>query len=418
MGHRTERRYEAGIAGAFVTDNIRRIEQAASRNWPRLDYILVVTVGALILIGLMMVYSATFDMAFQSNQSPTTYLARQLIGVALGLVALLVLAWLDYSHLHSISIPLMGVVLAALILVLIVGQGRFGATRTFLNGSIQPSELAKLAVVIYIADWLASKGDKIRDVSYGLIPFGVLIGVIAGLIVLEPNFSTAMLIVATAGIMFFLAGAELKQIVAGTAIAALSFGVLVMNSAHGRERIGSFVKMVSDPAHASWQLKQSLVAIGSGGLFGHGLGTSTQKLGYLPLPQSDSIFAIIGEEMGLVGCLIVVGLFAVLAYRGFKIAAQASDVLGALLATGATSWIVLEAAFNIAALTGLIPFTGIPLPFISYGRSALVSTMAAVGILLSVSRGTRKSKQTRQGSAVVDFGRRDRGTRLSRTGSR
>ena len=281
-----------------------------------------------------------------------------------------------------------------------------------------PTTTGSPALRTAIADWLASKGDKIRDVSYGLIPFGVLIGVIAGLIVLEPNFSTAMLIVATAGIMFFLAGAELKQIVAGTAIAALSFGVLVMNSAHGRERIGSFVKMVSDPAHASWQLKQSLVAIGSGGLFGHGLGTSTQKLGYLPLPQSDSIFAIIGEEMGLVGCLIVVGLFAVLAYRGFKIAAQASDVFGALLATGATSWIVLEAAFNIAALTGLIPFTGIPLPFISYGRSALVSTMAAIGILSSVSRGTRKSKQTRQGSAVVDFGRRDRGTRLSRTGSR
>jgi cell division protein FtsW len=215
-----------------------------------------------------------------------------------------------------------------------------------------------------------------------------------------------------------LAGAELRQIVAGSVIAALTFGMLVMNSEHGRERIGSFIKMITDPAHASWQLKQSLVAIGSGGLFGHGLGTSQQKLGYLPLPQSDSIFAVLGEEMGLIGCLIVVGLFAVLAYRGFKIAAQSSDVFGALLATGATSWLVLEAAFNIAAITGLMPITGIPLPFISYGRSALVSAMAAVGILLSVSRGTRKSKQTRQGSAVVDFGRRDRGTRISRTGSR
>jgi cell division protein FtsW len=148
------------------------------------------------------------------------------------------------------------------------------------------------------------------------------------------------------------------------------------------------------------------------------LGTSSQKLGYLPLPHSDSIFAVIGEEMGLIGCLIVVGLFAVLAYRGFRIASQATDVFGALLATGATSWIILEAMFNVAAVTGLMPFTGIPLPFISYGRSALVATMAAVGILLGVSRGTRRSKQTRQSSAAFDFGRRDGRARLSRTGSR
>jgi cell division protein FtsW len=358
-------------------------------------------------------------MAYQLDQPPTAFLVRQLIGMGIGLAMLLALTWLDYSYLHRISIPLMGLVLAALVLVLVIGQSRYGATRTFLNGSFQPSELAKLAVVIYIADWLASKGEKIRDTSYGLIPFGVLIGIIAGLIVLEPNFSTALLIVATAGIMFFLAGADLRQLIAGTGIAAFTFGILIMNSAHGRERITSFVKLLSDPATASWQLQQSLVAIGSGGLLGHGLGTSQQKLGYLPLPHSDSIFAVIGEEMGLIGCLVVIGLFAVLAYRGFKIAAQASDVFGALLAAGATSWLVLEAAFNIGAMTGVMPFTGIPLPFISYGRSSLVSAMAAVGLLLSVSRGTRRSsKQSRQGSAAFDFGRRDGRSRLSRSGSR
>jgi cell division protein FtsW len=404
----------------MASESLRRIEQVTSpKAWPRLDYLLAVTVGALIIIGMMMVYSSTFDMAYQSDQPPTAFLVRQLIGMGIGLAVILALTWLDYSYLHRISIPLMGVVLAALVLVLVVGQNRYGATRTFLNGSIQPSELAKLAVVIYIADWLASKGEKIRDTSYGLIPFGVLIGIIAGLIVLEPNFSTALLIIATAGIMFFLAGADLKQLIAGTGIAALTFGLLIMNSAHGRERITSFAKLLSDPTAASWQLQQSLVAIGSGGLLGHGLGTSQQKLGYLPLPHSDSIFAVIGEEMGLIGCLVVIGLFAVLAYRGFKIAAQASDVFGALLAAGATSWLVLEAAFNIAAMTGLMPFTGIPLPFISYGRSSLVSAMAAVGLLLSVSRGTRRSsKQSRQSSAAFDFGRRDGRSRLSRSGSR
>ncbi len=412
-------RYEAGVS-ALATESLRRIGQVtSSKAWPRLDYMLAVTVGALVIIGMMMVYSSTFDMAYQSNQAPTTYLVRQLVGLGLGLAILLALTWLDYSYLHTISIPLMGIVLAALVLVLVIGEDRYGATRTFFNGSVQPSELAKLAVVIYIADWLASKGEKIRDTSYGLIPFGVLIGSVAGLIVLEPNFSTALLIVAMAGIMFFLAGADLRQLIAGTGIAAFTFGLLIMNSAHGRERITSFLKLLSDPTTASWQLQQSLVAIGSGGLLGNGLGTSQQKLGYLPLPHSDSIFAVVGEEMGLVGCLIVVGLFAVLAYRGFKIASQAPDVFGALIAAGATSWLVLEAAFNIAAMTGLMPFTGIPLPFISYGRSALVSAMAAVGLLLSVSRGTRRSsKPSRQGSAAFDLGRRDGRSRLSRPGSR
>ena len=403
----------------MATDTVRRIERATAKSWPRMDYILAVTIGALLLIGLMMVYSATFDMAYQWNNGQSAYyLIRQLASAVLGLVLLLALARLDYSHLHRISIPFMGMVLLLLVLVLIFGQERFGATRTFFNGRLQPSELMKLAVVIYIADWLSSKGEKIRDVSYGLVPFGVLIGVIAGLIVLEPDFSTALLIVATAGVMFYLAGAELKQLVGGTLIAATTFGVLVMNSAHGRERIMAFIKLLSDPTQAGWQVKQSLVAIGSGGLLGRGLGVGQQKFGYLPLAHTDSIFAVLGEEVGLVGCLIVIALFALLAYRGFKIAAQASDVFGALLATGATSWILFEAAFNIAAMTGLAPFSGIPLPFVSYGGSALVSALGAVGILLSVSRGTRRTLRTRQNGATFDLGRRDRRPRLSRAGGR
>ena len=422
MRQKTDRttRYEAGVAGAFANAGLKRIEQvASSKAWPRLDYLLAVTVGALLLIGLVMVYSSSFYMASQLQEAPTYYLTRQLLGAAIGLVFLLALAWMDYAYLRNISIPLLVVVLGTLALVLIVGQARYGAMRTLMNGSFQPSEVAKLAVVIYMADWLASKEDKIRNVSYGLIPFGVIIGLIAGLIVLEPNFSTALLIVATSGIMFFVAGAELRQLIGGGAVFAATFALLIMNSTHGRERITSFTQMLSDPSHTSFQLQQSLIAIGSGGLLGHGLGTSQQKLGYLPLPHSDSIFAVLGEEMGLIGCLIVVGLFAVLAYRGFKIAAQASDVFGALLAAGATSWIVLEAAFNVAAMTGLMPFTGIPLPFISYGRSALVASMAAVGILLSVSRGTRRSnRSSRQGNAAFDFGRRDGRSRVSRTGSR
>lgn len=413
-------RYTQHEATSLATpEGIRRAERATvNKSWPRLDYILAITVGGLLIIGLMMVYSSTFDLAYQSKGQPAYFLVRQVIWVALGSAALVALARLDYSHLHRVSIPLMGVMLVLLVVVLLLGKDLNGARRTLAGGSIQPSELMKLAVVIYIADWLASKGEKIRDVSYGLIPFGVLIGVIAGLIVLEPNFSTAALIVFTAAAMFFLAGAELTQMLAGGAVASVTFGLLVINSAHAKERIVAFFKMLSDPTQVGWQLEQALVAIGSGGVFGRGLGASREKLLHLPLPATDSIFAIIGEEMGLVGCLIIVGLFAMLAYRGFKIASQAPDVFGALLAAGATYWLVLEAVFNIAAMTGLLPFTGIPLPFISYGGSALVAAMGAVGILLSVSRGTRRTLRTRQGNATLDFGRRNRRSRISRVSGR
>jgi cell division protein FtsW len=216
--------------------------------------------------------------------------------------------------------------------------------------------------------------------------------------------------------MFFVAGAEWAQILGGGVIAAATFGALVMGSAHGKERILGFLQMLQNPEQAGWQIQQSFASIGSGGLFGRGLGAGRLKLGYLPLPHTDSIFSVIGEETGLVGTLIVVALFAVLAYRGFKIAAQAPDVFGALLATGATSWLVYEAGFNIAAVTGLMPFTGIPLPFVSYGGSSLIACLGAAGVLLSVSRGTRK--RARQNSAAMDLGRRDGRSRLSRARSR
>ena len=205
----------------------------------------------------------------------------------LGLALLLALARLDYSHLHRISIPLMGVMVLLLILVLFFGQERYGAVRTFANGSLQPSELTKLAVVIYIADWLASKGDKIRDVSYGLIPFGVLVGGIGGLIVLEPDLSTAALIVATAVTMFFLAGAEWKQLIAGRRHCGLDLWSVddelgACQATHCRR---SF-RCSKIQTKAGWQVQQAFVAIGSGGLFGRGLGAGRQKLGYLPLPHT------------------------------------------------------------------------------------------------------------------------------------
>lgn len=375
----------------------------------------MITVGALVAIGLMMVYSTTFDWGYQQYGDAAYFLVRQGLWLLLGVGALLVMMRIDYSAWHRLSIPLMGGALVVLIAVLLLGQERFGAQRSLLGGSVQPSELVKLIVVIYIADWLSSKGEKIREVGYGLIPFAVLIGAIAGLIVLQPDFGTAAVIVVVAGIMFFLAGADVKQILVGLVVSSGTFLLLVANSPHAQARIQSYLDALNDPAQASYHVRQAMIALGSGGLFGVGPGASRQKFGYLPVPHTDSIFAVLGEELGLIGALIVIGLFAFLAYRGLRIALHAPDVFGTLMATGVTCWITVEALVNVAVMTGMLPLTGLPLPFISYGGSALVSLMAAIGLLQSIARGSRKGL-TR--SALVDRRRRNGRPRLSRISGR
>jgi len=399
-----------------ATQAIRRVRPASqSRRAPQLDYPLLIVVGALVAIGLMMVYSTTFDWGYQQYGDPAYFVVRQVLWLALGVAVMIGMLRVDYTLWHRFSIPLMGVALALLIAVLLFGQEVLGAQRSFFNGSIQPSELVKLMVVIYIADWLSSKGEKIRDLGYGLIPFAVLIGVIAGLIVIQPDFGTAIVIVLVAGMMFFLAGADVKQIVIGLAVSSGTFLILLLNSPHAQARIQSFLDALNDPTQASYHVQQALIAIGSGGLFGVGPGASRQKFGYLPVPHTDSVFAVLGEELGLIGGLVVLALFAFLAYRGFRIALRAPDVFGTLIAAGITCWIVLEALINIAVISGMLPLTGLPLPFISYGGSSLVSLLAAVGLLQSIARGTRKGL-TR--SALVDRGRRNGRPRLSRVGGR
>jgi cell division protein FtsW len=375
----------------------------------------MIVVGALLAIGMMMVYSTTFDWGYQQYGDPAYFALRQGLWLLLGMGAMWGLTRIDYTVLRRFTIPLMGLALALLIAVLLFGQEVLGAQRSLLNGSIQPSELVKLIAVIYIADWLASKGEKIRDTGYGLIPFAVLIGAIAGLILLQPDFGTTIVVVAVAGMMFFLAGADILQILAGLVVSSATLLMLILNSPYAQERITSFIETWKDPAQASYQVQQALIAIGSGGLFGLGPGASRQKFGYLPVPHTDSVFAVLGEELGLVGALIVLALFAFLAYRGFRIALHAPDTFGMLMAAGLTCWITIEALVNIAVITGTLPLTGIPLPFISYGGSSLLSLMAAVGLLQSIARGSRKGL-TR--SALVDRGRRHGRPRISRISSR
>jgi cell division protein FtsW len=366
----------------------KRIERARFET-SRMDFVLLLTVAALLLIGLMMTYSTTFDWSYAETGNPFSRLLRQAMWVTLGLLVMAVLSRIDYIWWRRLAVPLMGMALALLILVLVFGSVRFGAQRTFLNGSVQPSEPAKLAIIVYIAAWLSSKGRKIRQMTYGLIPFAVLIGVIAGLIVLQPDFSTAVLIVLTAGAMFFIAGADLLQVGLGLLVSGGTFYLLIMNSLHGSKRLVDYFASLSDAGSVSYHVRQALVALGSGGLLGRGLGASYQKFGYLPAPHTDSVFAVLGEELGLLGCLVVVALFALLAQRGFKIALEAREPFGAVLAAGLTCWLMLQAFINVAVMTATIPFTGIPLPFLSVGGSAMVSSLGAVGLLLSVSRGSR-----------------------------
>lgn len=399
-----------------------RSAKRARKARARFDYALVLAVAALLIIGLMMVYSVTFDWSYQEHGNSFLIASRQFMWVGLGVVALIAIALTPYDWWQQAAVPVMGVTLVLLLSVLFVGEEIFGAKRSFLGGSIQPGELAKLAMIIYVAAWLTSKGDQIRDVTYGLVPFAVLIGVVAGLIVAQPDVSTSVMIVLTALAMFFFAGADIVQLAVSGVVSVITFLVLINQFPHAKKRLTEWIEVWGDPTRVSYHIRQALIAMGSGGPVGVGLGEGKQKLGYLPTPHTDSIFAVLGEELGLFGCLIVIGLFVLLAYRGFKIARDAPDAFSALLACGVTCWLVFQALVNVAVVTGLLPFTGVALPFISSGGSSMVVSLAGVGLLLSISRGKRIGKRT-QGRiskalqpATLDRRWGDRGPRLSRPG--
>jgi cell division protein FtsW len=404
-----------------MTTEVRSGRGKRARREETPDYVLAAAVAGLLIIGLMATYSATFDWSYQVHGRSFQVASRQFLWVGVGVALMIVASRIPYDWWARAAVPVMGVTLLALLLVLFVGDDRFGARRSFLNGSVQPGELAKMTVVIYIAAWLASKGDQIRDVTYGLLPFAVLIGLVSGLVVLQPDMSTAVLIVLTALAMFFFAGADILQLLAGGVVGGITFLLLVNRLPYASARMEEYLQVWRDPRMVGYHIQQALIALGSGGPLGVGLGQGQQKLGYLPAPHTDSIFAVIGEEMGFVGCLMVIGLFALFAYRGFKIALEAPDAFSALLACGMTCWLVFQALFNVAVITSLVPFTGISLPFVSFGGSTMVVSLVAVGLLLSISRGKRVGKRSQvTGYQPASLDRRwgNRGTRLSRSGRR
>ncbi len=360
------------------------------------DYPLLLTVAVLLVVGLVMVYSASFGVDMSADGRPTTYfLVRQTEWVALGAVALAAMALIDYQTWRRWSIVIMGGALVILVVLLFVRGGGDAqgeqptAQRWLLGNSVQPSEMVKLAVIIYVADWLASKGEKIRQLTYGMVPFAILIGVITGLIVLQPNFSTAILVICMAVAMFFVAGADIRHLLIGGLVGGASLAAMVRSSSYAWNRVQTFISdPLSDPMGRGYQTARAIYALQSGGPFGVGLGNSVQKMaGLLYAPHTDAIFAIIGEELGMFGAVAIIALYGVLAYRGLRIAVRCSDPFGALVATGITSWLIAQALLHMAVVTATVPFTGITLPFVSFGGSSLVASMAAVGLLLSISRG-------------------------------
>jgi cell division protein FtsW len=353
------------------------------------DWVLVMAVLLLTALGLVMAYSTTFFWSQVSEGNPLAIFGRQVVSAGLGLLAFALFCRLDYGLFRRLAVAIMAGCLIALIGVVLFGDEVFGARRTLFNGSVQPSELVKLGVIIYAAAWLASRRDQVRSIANGLLPFGVIIGSVCFLIVIQPDLSTAAVITITALAMFFMAGASWQQLGLVVLTAAGAFALLVVALPYATTRLNEFLKIWQTPAEMSYHIRQSLITLGSGGLFGNGIGASGQKFGYLPTPHTDSVLAVLGEELGLVGLICVLALFIVFLWRGLRIAQHADTAFGAFIAVGIVTWVIAQLLLNLLATLAIIPFTGMPVPFLSVGGSSLFALLTASGVVVSVGRGSQ-----------------------------
>jgi cell division protein FtsW len=315
-------------------------------------------------------------------------------------------------------VPIMIFTIVALLAVLIFGETRLNATRTLSSGSIQPSELAKLATVIYLAVWLNNKRDQLDTWGFGLLPLAVILGLVGALIFLQPDLSATMTVILLGGILFFLAGGDMRRIILLVVFTVVIGWLFVMVSPTGQSRVTSYFAGLEDPTKASYHVQRSLEAFVKGGFVGVGIGKADTKLTGLPVPPTDSIFAVVGEETGIIGAAMVIGLFVLLLWRSMVIARKAPDRFGSLLAAGLGLWMVMEAMINMSVIVGLLPFAGNALPLISAGGSSMLVSLAAIGILMNISRsGTQE--QIRKDSifnAFSNLRRRDRRRSVSRPG--
>lgn len=355
------------------------------------DYALIIIVGIIIIFGLIMLSSATSATAYADKHDSYYYFKHQLIfGLLPGILVFFALARINYHIWRKYAFLMLIASVVLLLLVFIPGlSANYGKARSWINVfgfSLQPSEFVKISFLLYLAAWLESRKEKIKEIKEGIGPFLVVLGIIAALMILQPDVGTLSIITLTSIVIYYVGGGRLRHI----AIIALIGLVMLFAVTKIKPHVGERFKCFSNPEYSTdakcYQINQSLIALGSGGFLGKGLGESRQKFMYVPEVEGDSIFAIIGEELGFLFSGLLVIMYLLIFYRGFIIARNAQDVYGKILAVGIVTWLTTQAIINIGGMINLIPMTGVPLPFISYGGSAMIAAMGAVGILVNISK--------------------------------
>ncbi len=353
-----------------------------------IDYPFLILVIVLMAIGLLMVFSSSYAAAYYENKASTYYFIRQAIFAVVGITVMFIISFMDYRKFRVFSPLLLLLSIVLLILVLVVGTGNYGEKRWINLGFIQfqPSEIAKVAVIFFFSSMISVYSEKMHTFRYGVLPFVIILAIMAGLMFLEPHLSGAVLIVGVGAALMFMGGTHWAWFAGAIGAAGVAGAAAISFLDYARQRVQTWLNPFSDPRGDGYQIIQSLYAIGSGGMLGLGFGNSRQKYLYLPEAHNDFIFAIVCEELGFVGATIIMVLFALLIIRGYWIAMHARDKFGALLAAGITTMVALQTFLNIGVVTGVLPVTGASLPFFSYGGTALLILLAEMGVVLSVSR--------------------------------
>lgn len=364
--------------------------RSASSRLRSPDYLFIGLLVVLVIFGLVMLSSASSDLAKVRFGDSYYYLKHQIyFGLLPGIVGFFLALLVPFRKLEKWAIPLLGASVLFLVLVFTpLGLQIKGSDRWLALGPVtfQPGELVKITFLIFLASWISRDKERIKSFAKGLFPFLILIGAVTGLLVAQPSTSIAVIIFLASGAMYFAAGARFRFLFAAGAILAAVIAGLILVTPYRMERVMTYLHPNADPLGATYHINQAVTAIGAGGIWGVGYGQSTTKLKYLPEPIGDSIFAIIGEELGFVGAMGFILFFTLFILRGFAIARRASDTFGKLLATGFVSLLGVQAFINVAAISGIIPLTGVPLPFVSYGGTALTVFLTMCGIIANISR--------------------------------
>lgn len=354
------------------------------------DYTYISLAAVLILFGLVMIASSSVVLSVELFHQNYGFVTKQIMSLTIGIAAMIVMSRIDYRLWRQWAPPFLAFILFLVILVFIPGIGKSakGAARWILIGSfqLQPSELLKLSLILYLAAWFEKRGERIKSFSEGFLPFVVLLAPLIILLIGQRDLGTLIVTLAIAAGMFFISGAPYSHLAIGALTGVMVLILLIAIAPYRLQRIETFLNPSADRLGSGYHINQSLIAVGSGGFWGKGFGKSLQKYLYLPEPHTDSIFAIITEELGFFRALLVLLVIGLFAYRGYQIAFRAGDAFSRMVAFGITSWFLFQSLINIGAILGLIPLTGVPLPFISYGGTSLIVSLMALGIMINISK--------------------------------